>query len=1477
MSSTVNLKASGLNTSPNQLETTPGSLTVASNIVIRRNNVIEARRGFKLYGDSFGTSVSRAKQLLTYKGLLLRHYDNILQWDTDGAGDFESFAGTYSELDAGLRIKGIESNGNFYFTTAEGIKKIAAKVVADLTISSGYITNAGGVKALDTQASLDVTQGDSSGFLPADSAVAYRIVWGIKDVNENLILGTPSQRAEVYNPLSNLVASDLNTVLHAIDNAASLPATPLLLSDTDYSATLQVSDNAAGSTLQTNILALAVKLDTDILYANDSGAGAPLNISAVVISGTTCTITVAGTVTDYLAIGSIIKLAGFTVATGTLNGIYTVSNVTATTIVFTTTASGAVTFTSGLVSSGEYEYITSTASPDFSALESLVVFSPATAQQLATIQNALDRIIARLKLENTFVISNTAEATYIIPLATTTSANVTLDFTIPDDVTVNHFYQVYRSATVEATGVTILSDLTPSDELKLAYEAFPTTAELAAQFIQITDITPDQFLGANLYTNASTGEGILQANDVPPAAKDVNNFKNYTFYANTRTRHRYSLSMLPIQQLLSEYAAGRTPVITIANSTNSVSYKFIAGVQEQTEITFETAANTPASSYFTLNSANDDRAYYFWYRKNTASVLSGTDPAIAGKIGVVVDIISTDSDVEVAEKTRDVINTISVDFIAEDSLPGQVLITNVNEGPATTATTPSPLVFNINLVTEGEGEDLATNTVLLSSQVSPALATDATARSFVKVINRSTSAVYAYYLSGAQDVPGKILIESRTLGTTDNPFYILANNSEVGTAFNPTINPDSQVNAGTSILEDIPTVGRVAFNVTAHGLITGDQVLISGTQTTQDESPFAPLDGIYTITRETANQFSVAANIAADVTIVANSVGLIYLPDAEASNNEVKPNRLYYSKFQQPEAVPIVNNISLGAEDKAILRIFPLRDSLFVFKEDGLFRISGESAPFNNSLFDGSCILIAADSLGLLNNALYGWTRKGIETITEAGIRSPTISRPIDTDILPLASSDYTNFSTVTWGTGYESDSSYIVYTLKVADDDVATIAYRYSNLTNSWTTFDKTNTCGIVSPTDDRLYLGAGDTNYIEQERKSFDRTDYADREYSKTLALSSVINDGYGLTFASMTNFEVGDVLVQEQYLTVYEYNMLLNKLDIDPGVNGTDYFDTLEAVSGDDLRTKLEELATKLDADSGVALTDYRDKITSNIGPYNTNILSVSVANPTVITTGAAHSLYSLTSPSEGRWISITGLTTNEEVSGTYEITRTGATTFTVNANVISVTDGAGSFTRLEDDFRDIKACFNIIVNNLNSDTGVFFNNYARNTTTSIQEAVITAVDVNAKIVTLNSALEFVTGPMTLYKHINTEFIYAPQTMGDPLGFKHLREATVMFENKAFTSATVFFGSDLLPEYIDVPFNADGNGIFGHGGFFGSGFFGGTSNSAPFRTYIPLPCQRCRYIVMGFNHGIAREKYSIFGASLTGEVSLSTKAYK
>jgi len=1428
MASTVVLKAAGLYTSPNQLSLPDGALSEASNVLIRRDGIVEQRRGFKLYGNSGGSSSQRFKQLTTYRNRILRHISNTLQFDSDGKGTFETFSGSYTEPSDLLRMKFIESNGNLYFTSSNGIQKLSSKTSSGL--NSATITPAGAAKAISVEGKIVYSANQTSGFLPQDSTVAYRVLWGYKDANDNFVAGAPSQRELVYYYQLNYMLLDYMRLLGSLDSMSNTPLTTSRIDDKNYVSTVGVTATSSLSDLRTKLISLSAKLDNDILYADT--ASAPLTITTSTIASGICTINFTGTVTDYLSVASNIFLAGFTITgTGDINGARTVISTTPTSITFATTATGTVSTTGSSIVSNEFRSISEPPAPE----------NPPIHLDNLTVQAYFLSVLAKLRSLPETVIFSTDQL-ILDTVDVTTTANVNLTIAIPQDINTNYLYQLYRSSIFVAPDSLSLSEVTPNDELQLVYEAYPTPAELSAGTLQITDVTPDDFRGANLYTNNSTGEGILQANEIPPFAVDINRYRDVVFYANTRTKHRLTFNLLGVQAMLADYGLGETPSITIASINGANTYKFVTGLQEVSTIeTVDDVADSLNGKYFLIQSAKGSK--YCVYIKTSGG--TDTPPSVADHTNIKLSITTGATANSIAQTINDSLSVLLEDF-SNTVLADTVTVTNVEFGAVGDIVDGLlPTGFTFNVTQQGRGEDIANLQVLLSTNASPAIAVDETARSLIRNINgNSNESIYAYYLSSAFDVPGKMLFEAKNLQTTDE-FFIQANNNNTGLAFNPGVSPDFQISSITTGSNPVITT------TTNHGLVNRDFVVLGNTNSTPS------VDGIYEITYVSSNSFSISK-----VVTVAGTKGAVTpTTNSITSENEVRPNRIYYSKSFQPEAVPISNYFNVGAEDKQILRIFPLRDSLFVFKEDGLYRISGDSAPFQLNLFDSSFIVTAPDSVTVINNVIFGWTNQGIQSLTEGGAQ--VVSRPIDDKILKLGSNNYTNFKTATWAVGYESDNSYIVFTVSDFEDQIATKAFRFSTLTQSWTTYDKTNTCGIVKGDDDRLYLAAGDTNFIEQERKSFDRTDYADREINAAFDNNFLISPNV-VKLNSVTGYKIGDVLVQTQSVSGFEFNILLDKLDHDSLVDETDFTSSLKVIDGDNLRLKLISLAQKLDLNSNIVATDFESSIADSSGTAT----AVSAQTETRLTS-TSHGLIT------GRVVLITGSNSTPSIDGEHIVTVIDSNTFSISVDV-KIPGTVANWQTSGQDFLDIKTCYNKIVSKLNTDDGVSFSNYKQNNTETANEAIIIAINSITKQLTLNLALNWLVGDIIIYKAISSTITYSPITMGDPLMLKHLRESTLMLETRNITQGTLSFATDLLPELIPVPFSLDGNGIFGHSNF-GSGLFGGIASSAPFRTFIPRQCQRCRFIVVKFDHAIAREDYRLLGVTLTGETGQSTRAYR
>ena len=253
-----------------------------------------------------------------------------------------------------------------------------------------------------------------------------------------------------------------------------------------------------------------------------------------------------------------------------------------------------------------------------------------------------------------------------------------------------------------------------------------------------------------------------------------------------------------------------------------------------------------------------------------------------------------------------------------------------------------------------------------------------------------------------------------------------------------------------------------------------------------------------------------------------------------SSTNDVNPNRIYFSKTQQPEAVPILNYLEAGVATDPIYRIIPLRDSVFVLKANAIYRIIGEDpTSLRISLFDNTVSLTAIESAVEMNNSIYCYTDQGMCSISDNGIQ--IISRQIEDQI--LQSEILTNFQTLSFGVSYEVDRKYIFYCKKIETDTYPTHAYVFNFFTNAWTKYINNRSCGITF--DNRLYMGGVD-GYIYKERKQLNSSDYVDDVYSVTINSIS----GNVITLASATNVAVNMVLSKGN---IYSVITLVNGNDI------------------------------------------------------------------------------------------------------------------------------------------------------------------------------------------------------------------------------------------------------------------------------------------------------------------------------------------
>ena len=216
------------------------------------------------------------------------------------------------------------------------------------------------------------------------------------------------------------------------------------------------------------------------------------------------------------------------------------------------------------------------------------------------------------------------------------------------------------------------------------------------------------------------------------------------------------------------------------------------------------------------------------------------------------------------------------------------------------------------------------------------------------------------------------------------------------------------------------------------------------------------------------------------------------------SSNSVQKNAVYFSKYQQGEASPPLNYLLIGPSNKEILRIVALRDSAIVVKEEGVYRITGETPQsFTVTLVDNTVYCKAADSVVVLANQVLMLSNQGIVSVSETGVQ--VISREIEPGLTPLLTNE--NLADYTTGMAYESERAYFISTITNVLDTVPNQTLVYNIFTRTWVKHTYAFAAAIVEPKSDKMFFAKPQVSDVFVERKSFMDDDYADPELQCTI----------------------------------------------------------------------------------------------------------------------------------------------------------------------------------------------------------------------------------------------------------------------------------------------------------------------------------------------------------------------------------------
>jgi hypothetical protein len=110
----------------------------------------------------------------------------------------------------------------------------------------------------------------------------------------------------------------------------------------------------------------------------------------------------------------------------------------------------------------------------------------------------------------------------------------------------------------------------------------------------------------------------------------------------------------------------------------------------------------------------------------------------------------------------------------------------------------------------------------------------------------------------------------------------------------------------------------------------------------------------------------------------------LYGATATNMDRDVLPAGLSWTKTDEPEHAPPSYFAYVGDKSKAILALSGARDCLWIWKEDGIFRLSGTSpANFRIDPYDPTSRCIMPSSVAKLGSRTYGLTSRGFVSVSD--------------------------------------------------------------------------------------------------------------------------------------------------------------------------------------------------------------------------------------------------------------------------------------------------------------------------------------------------------------------------------------------------------------------------------------------------------------------------------------------------------------
>ena len=239
------------------------------------------------------------------------------------------------------------------------------------------------------------------------------------------------------------------------------------------------------------------------------------------------------------------------------------------------------------------------------------------------------------------------------------------------------------------------------------------------------------------------------------------------------------------------------------------------------------------------------------------------------------------------------------------------------------------------------------------------------------------------------------------------------------------------------------------------------------------------------------------------------------------SKAEEQPNALMFSKPSQPDSIPAVNQIFVGRRGNQILAMRRLRNVLYVFCTQGVWRVVGND-PLSFSLEEvtDTISILGSELICSCDDAIYGMSANGVWRFTEGG-GPELVSNPIE----PLLWQAVNNTSpfiagSYGWATAYRTRHKVVFALPTLTDNQGCNNILVMDTRLGAWTQWDFPEeldacvgrSCGFVSSVDDTLRMGSwtelgADYGSLYYEQLTYTAADYTDQTVSDTVPIPRTV----------------------------------------------------------------------------------------------------------------------------------------------------------------------------------------------------------------------------------------------------------------------------------------------------------------------------------------------------------------------------------